>query len=130
MPTASWLSFVDPGWKDKTVPTRISLIGGGQDGREVVVDVPTVLGAELRVSLGHDKQQCEVYKLMEDGRFHFAGYSHPTSQPALEEALRPIIARVGAALMELDAVYASIGQQPTPLRVNDWFLNRLKDGSR
>ena len=112
------------------MPTRVSLIGGGQDGREVVVDVPTVLGAELRIPLARDNQQCEVYKLMEDGRFHFAGYSHLASGPALEEALRPIIARVGAALMQLEAIYASIGQQPPPLRVNDWLLNRLKDGSR
>ena len=35
------------------------------------------------------------------------------------------VARLGAALLELEAVYAARGLTPPPLQVNQWLLRRL-----
>ena len=105
-----------------------AFVGGGRDGGEVRAEGSVPPGAEFRFALAHDAARCEVYVLGEDGRLRFDRYA-PTAftsscDPDFREALRPIIAHLGAALAELESAYARRGLPPPVLQVNDWLVRR------
>jgi hypothetical protein len=101
------------------------LIGGGRDGSDVRVDGPLPPGAQLRLPTAHDAARCEVYIMGEDGRLRFDRYAPAAAArpvgPAPDE-LKPLVARLGAALLDLEAAYAARGLAPPPMRVNHWLL--------
>ena len=105
-----------------------TLMGGGRDGGEVRVQGGLPPGAQVRFTLAHHPGRCEVYSLGGDGRLRFDGYGPALGEPldpALADALRPAIAKVGAALKELEAAYATGGLTPPPLQINEWTLRRV-----
>ena len=104
-----------------------SLVGGGRDGAELEIEGSVPTGAELRLVLPHDASRCEVYVLGEDGRFRFDRHALRESATVGpdRETLRPIIARLGAALIELEAAYTDRGITPPPIQVNAWLVQRV-----
>jgi len=104
------------------------LIGGPFDGAEVLTDNDLPAGAEIRVAPGYDAVCCAVYVVGPDGKASFERHA-PVARsgvpPAdLVEALRPVIAKLAAALLELESVHRERGTPVPPLQINGWLLRQ------
>ena len=103
---------------------KYALVGGGSDGAEIELPANLPAGTEIRVQVPHDHGRCEVYVAVDEGRFRFdRRESLPDNE--LNDALRPVIAKLGAALTEIEAVYRRHGVVLSPLQINNWMLHPL-----
>jgi hypothetical protein len=108
--------------------SRHELVGGRLDGAEIFSVRPIPPGLQINVVQGDNPRRGERYVAGPDGKLRHAGgsASPPLVAPPAEltEALRPLVAQVGAALRELEAVYCRNNLPVPPLQINDWNLWR------
>lgn len=105
---------------------KYSLVGGANDGAEIELPAGISAGTEVEIQTTGDSVRREVYVAGEDGRLQF-DHCESAGRGALPdhelaEALRPVIAKLGAALMEFETVCRQRGAAPCPVQINRWAL--------
>ena len=114
------------------VERRYRFVGGPQDGIEIPVGDPVLLGTELPMPvLGQDRTA--VYVFGDDGCFHFSRYGPPALASIdlsgdEEQKMIGIMQRLALALRELDAFYQSCGGYPPQTEIDGWVLRKLVRG--